>query len=83
MITKRGQHIHLVEKMLGVTPSKVVVTSLACSALILTNTHIFTFDGATVTKCRLQVHLLESLVVTSRRVLVTSQPCSYVIDKYR
>ena len=68
MITKRGQHIHLLERMLGVTPPKVVVTSLARSALILTNTHIFTF-----TKCRLPVHLLErSLVATSRRVLVTS-----------
>ena len=73
MITKRGQHIHLLERMLGVTPPKVVVTSLARSALILTNTHIFFFGGATVTKCRLQVHLLErSLVATSRRVLLTS-----------
>ena len=73
MITKRGQHIHLLERMFGVTPPKVVVTYLARSALILTNTNIFTIDGATVTKCRLQVHLLErSLVATSRRVLMTS-----------
>ena len=72
MITKRGQHKYLLERMLGVTPPKAVVTSLASSALILTNTHIFTFDGTTVTKCRLQVHILErSLVATSLRVLVT------------
>ena len=70
MITKRRQHIHLLERMSGVTPPKVV---LAPSAVILTNTHIFSFGGATVTKCRLQVHLLErSLVATSRRVLVIS-----------
>ena len=70
MITKRGQHIHLLERMSGVTPAKV---AMACSALILTNTHIFTFGGATVTKCWLQVHILErSLVATSRLVLVTS-----------
>ena len=68
MITKRGQHIHHLERMSGVTPPKVIVTSLARSALILANTHTFT-----CTKCRLQVHLLErSLVATSRRVLVTS-----------
>ena len=73
MITKRGQHIHLLKRMLGVTPPKVVVTSLVRSALILANTHIFTFDKATVTKCPLQVHLLErSLVAISHRVLVTS-----------
>ena len=73
MITKRGLHIHLLKRMLGVTPPKVVVTSLVRSALILANTHIFTFDKATVTKCPLQVHLLErSLVATSHRVLVTS-----------
>ena len=55
----------LLERMLGVTPPKEVVTSLARRALILTNTHIFTFGGATITKCRLQVHLLEkSLEVT-------------------
>ena len=54
-------------------PPKVVVTSLARSTLILTNTHIFTFGGATVTKCWLQVHLLERrLVVTSHRVLMMS-----------
>ena len=71
MITKRGQHIHLLERMSGVTPPKVVVTSLARSAVILTNTHIF--GWAMVVKCWLQVHLLErSLVATSRRVLVTS-----------
>ena len=73
MITKRGQHIHLLERMSGVTPPKVVVMSLGRSTLILTNTHIFTFGGATVTKCRLQVHLLEgSPVATSLWVLVTS-----------
>ena len=73
MITKRGQHIHLLERMSGVTPPEVVVTTLACSTLILTNTHIFIFGGATVTKCQLQLQLLErSLVATSRRVLVTS-----------
>ena len=73
MITKRGQHIHLLKRMLGVTPPKVVVTSLVRSALILENTHIFTFEKATVTKCPLQVHLLErSLVATSHRVLVMS-----------
>ena len=73
MITKRGSHIHLIERMSGVTPPKVVVTSLARSALILTNTHIFTFGGTTVTKCQLQLNLLKtSLVATSRRVLVTS-----------
>ena len=71
MITKRGQHINLLERMLGVTPPKVVVTSLVRSTLILANTYIFTFSGATVTKYRLQVHLLEkSLVASSRRVLV-------------
>ena len=53
MITKRGQHIHLLERMLGVSPPKVVVTLLARSALIWRNTHIFTFGGATVTKYRL------------------------------
>ena len=63
MITKRGQHIHLLERMLGVTPPKVVVTSLARSALILTNTHIFTFGGTTVNRCRLQVHLLERSLI--------------------
>ena len=69
MITKRGEHIHLLERMLGVTSPKVLVTSLARSALILINTHIFTFGGATVTKSRLQVHLLKrSLVATSRRM---------------
>ena len=73
MITKRRQHIHLLKRMLGVTPPKVVVISLARSALILADTHIFTFDKATVTKCPLQVHLLErSLVATSHWVLVTS-----------
>ena len=73
MITKRGEQMHLLERMLGFSPPKLVVTSLARSALILTNTHIFFFVGATVTKCRLKVHLLErSLVATSRRVLVTS-----------
>ena len=73
MITKRRQHIYLLERMLGVSPPKVVVTSLARSALIFTNTNIFTFGEAKVTKCRLQVHLLErSLVATSRRALVTS-----------
>ena len=73
MITKRGEHIHLLERMLGVTSPKVVVTSLARSALILINTHTFIFGGATVTKSRLQVHLLErSLVATSRRLPVTS-----------
>ena len=73
MITKRRQHIHLLERMSGVTPPKVLVMSLALSALILTNTHTFTFVGATVTKCRLQVHLLErSLVAPSHRILVTS-----------
>ena len=72
-MTKPGQHIHLLETMLGVISPKVAVTSLAHSALVLTNTHIFAFGWATVTKCRLQVHLLErSLVATSRRVLVTS-----------
>ena len=70
MITKFGQHVHFLERMSGVNPPKV---GLARSALILTNNHIFTFGGATVTKCRLQVHLLErSLVTTSRRVLLTS-----------
>ena len=84
MITKRGQHIHLLERMSGVTPPKGVVTSLARNALILANTRTFTFEGATVAKCRLQVHLLERrLVGTSCRVLVTSQPSSHVIDKYR
>ena len=69
MITKRGEHIHLLERMLGVTSPKVLVTSLARSALILINTHIFTFGGATVTKSRLQVHLLKrSLVATSRQI---------------
>ena len=73
MITKRGSHIHLIERMSGVTPPKVVVTSLARSALILANTHTFTFGGAKVTKCRLLLHLLErSLAATSRRVLVMS-----------
>ena len=73
MITKRGEHTHILERMSGVIPPKVVVTSLARRALILTNTHIFTFGGATVIKCRLQLHFLErSLVATSRRVLVTS-----------
>ena len=73
MITIRGQYIHLLDRVAGVTPPKVVVKSLGRSALILTNTHIFTFGGATVTKCRLQVHLLEtSLVATSCWVLVTS-----------
>ena len=43
MITRRGQHIHLIERMSGVIPPKV---TLARSALILTNTHIFTFGGA-------------------------------------
>ena len=70
MITTRGQHIHLLERISGVTSPKV---ALVRNALILTNTHIFTFGGATVTKCRLQVHLLESsLTATSRRVLVMS-----------
>ena len=68
MITKRGQHIHLLDRMSGVAPPNVTVTPLARNALILTNTHTFTF-----TKCRLQVQLLErSLVATSRRVLGTS-----------
>ena len=68
MITKRGQHIHLLDRMSGVAPPNVIVTPLARNALILTNTHTFTF-----TKCWLQVQLLErSLVATSRRVLVTS-----------
>ena len=69
IITKRGQHKYLSETMLGVTPPKLVVMSLAHSAPILTNTHILTFGGATVTKCRLQVLLLET---TSCWVLVTS-----------
>ena len=70
MITKRGQHIHLVERMSGVTPTNV---ALARSAVILTNTHIFIFGGAVVTKSWLQEHLLErSLVATSRGVLLTS-----------
>ena len=73
MIIKREQHIPLLERMLRVTPPKVVVTSLARSAVILTNTHIFTSDRATVNTCWLQVHFLErNLVATSRRVLVTS-----------
>ena len=73
MITRRGQHIHLLERMSGITPPKVVVTSLVSNALILTNTNIFTFGGATVTKCRQQLHLLKrNLVATSHRVLVTS-----------
>ena len=73
MITKRGQHIHLLERKLGVPLPKVVVTSFARSTLILTKTHIFTFDGATVTKCVLQVHFLErSLVAYAHWVLVTS-----------
>ena len=72
MITKRGEHIHLLERMLGVISPKVLVTSLTRSALILINTHTFTFGGATVTKARLQVHLLErSLVATSRQLPVT------------
>ena len=37
MITIRGQYMHLLERMAGVTPTNVVVKSLACSALILTN----------------------------------------------
>ena len=73
MITKRVHHIHLLERMLEVTSPKMLVMSLTRSALLLTNTDIFTFGGARVTKCQLQVHLLErSLVATSRRVLVTS-----------
>ena len=35
MITTRGQHKHHLERMSGVTPSKVIVTLLARSALIL------------------------------------------------
>ena len=70
MTIKCGQHIHLLERMSAVTFPKV---ALVRSALILTNTHIFAFGGATVTKCQLQVDLLErSLVATSRRVLVMS-----------
>ena len=70
MITKRGQHIHLVERMSGVIPPNV---ALARSAVILTNTHIFTFGGTLVTKSWLQEHLLErSLAATSRGVLLTS-----------
>ena len=61
MITKREQHMHLLERMSGVTLLKVALTR---RALVLTNTHIFTF-GATVTKCRLQVHLLESSLVAT------------------
>ena len=84
MVTKVGQHIHLLERMSGVTPPKGVVTPMARSAPILTNIHILTFGGATVTKWWLQLHLMEkSVVTTSRRVLVTSQPCSHAIDKYR
>ena len=70
MITKRGQYIHFLERMSGVTLLKV---ALAHSALILTNTHIFFFGGATDTKCRLQIYFLErSLVAISLRVLVMS-----------
>ena len=73
MITKREQQMHLLERMSEVTPLNVIVMSLALSAVILTNTHIFTFGRAKVTKYRLQVHFLErSLVGTSPRVLVTS-----------
>ena len=58
MITKRVHYIHLLERMLGVTPPKMLVMLLTRSALLVTNTDIFTFGGATVTKCRLQVHHL-------------------------
>ena len=65
--------IYLLERMSGVTPPKVVVTSLTRSTLILTNTHIFTFGEATVTKCRLQVNLLKkTLVATVLDVFWTS-----------
>ena len=73
MITQRGQHIHFLQRIWGVTTPKLVVMSLVGSTLILTSNNISTFGGDTVTKCRLQVHLLESsLVPTSHWVLVTS-----------
>ena len=69
MITKRGQYIHFLERISGVTLLKV---ALAHSVLILTNTLFFS-GGATDTKCRLQIYFLErSLVAISLRVLVMS-----------
>ena len=84
MIAKRGQLVHLLERMLGLTPPKVVVTSLARSTLILKKySYIYFWLGYGHQMSAAGTPLGEESSGHLLLGISDVKTCSHVIDKYR